>query len=47
MSLPEITHTLELENRSGAKAYLVSAQRKLKQVLARDRHRPGSGVHNA
>ncbi len=35
MTLPAVTRLLRLENQSGAKAYIVSAKRKLKSAVAR------------
>ena len=40
-SLPMVSRALKLENASGAKAYLVSAQRKLKTAVTRWRARTG------
>ena len=36
MTLPAITRMLSLENKSGAKAYIVSGMRKLKRHLGHD-----------
>jgi RNA polymerase sigma-70 factor (ECF subfamily) len=44
LSLPAITRILTLSNASGAKAYLVSARRKLKN-LAQTYERPEAGIH--
>ncbi|MBL8213703.1 MAG: sigma-70 family RNA polymerase sigma factor [Bryobacterales bacterium] len=41
-SLPMVSRALQLNNASGAKAYLVSAQRKLKTAVARWRARTGA-----
>jgi len=42
LTLPDITRNLMLSNRSGAKAYLVRAQRKLKVLVQEGRwNQPG------